>query len=71
MNDRLIMKKAIHTFAKPGDLLLDEVEVGFPNSPVPHGNVDLMVVSCIQKISPISFINVSNHTFYHCTSASL
>ena len=71
MNDRLIIKKAIHTFAKTGDLLLDEVEVGLLNSAAPHGSVDVMVVSCIQSIPPISFFNVQHHTFYHCASASL
>ena len=34
MNNRLITKKAIRTFYKVGDMLLDEVKVGIPNSVV-------------------------------------
>ena len=43
------MKKTINTFAKPGDFLIDEVEVGVPISTVPHGNVDMMAISCLQQ----------------------
>lgn len=43
-NDRLI--KVIKTFAKIGDITFDKVEIGTADSPIPHGNIDLMVTSC-------------------------
>ena len=32
-----------------GDMLLNEVEVGMPQSSIPHGHMDLMVVSYLLK----------------------
>ena len=69
MNDRLIIRKAIGTFAKVGDRLVDEVEVGLPG-PIPHGSVDMMVVSYLEKVPPVCLFNVGDHTFYHCMSTS-
>lgn len=65
------MKKAINTFSKIGDFLVDEVEVGAADSVIPHGDVDLMVVSAFGGVPPICFFNVRQHTFYHYVSASL
>ena len=62
MNNRLVMKKAIGTFAKIGDLMLDDVEVGMPGSILPHGNVDLTVVSCLERIPPVCFFNDGQYT---------
>ena len=69
MNDRLIIKKAIRTFSRVGDMLLDEVEVDMPTSLIPHGNVDLMLVSLLLETPPV-FFNFKQHTFYHCATAS-
>lgn len=66
------MKKAIKTFAKIGDVILDEVEVGAADSPIPHGNIDLMVTSCFRPEPPVCFFMVKQHTpLYHYTSASM
>lgn len=69
-NDRLITKKAIKTFCKVGDMIADEVEVGMPQSSIPHGYVDLMVVSLLFQSPPVCFFNFMDYTFYHCTTAS-
>ena len=57
------MKKAIKTFSKTGDLIVDEVEVGSTTSLIPHGNIDLMVVSCLSGDPPVSFFNVKEHSY--------
>ena len=59
MNDRLIIKKAIRTFSRVGDMLLDEVEVGMPT----HGNVDLMLVSLLLETPPVCFSTSSSTLF--------
>ena len=64
------MKKTIKTFAKNGDFLVDDVIVGTEDSPIPHGNIDLMVVSCFEALPPIGFFVMKNE-LYHYLSASL
>ena len=70
MNDRLVIKKVIHTFSQSGTLLVDEIEVGVRDSLVPHGNVDMMMISCVQNMPPVCFFNFKEHYFYHCMSVS-
>ena len=58
-----------NSFIQVGDMIADEVEVGMPQSSIPHGYVDLMVVNLF-KLPPVCFFNFMDHTFYHCTTAS-
>lgn len=61
MNNRLVIKKAIHTFSQSGTLLVDKIEVGVRDSLVPHGNVDMMI-SCVQNMPPVYFLTSKNTT---------
>ena len=51
-------------------MIADEVEVGMPQSSIPHGYVDLMVVSLLFQSPPVCFFNFMEYKFYHCTTAS-
>ena len=59
INGQIRMVAIPNSVIQVGDMLLNEVEVNMSHSSIPHGHMDLMVVSCLLKTPLVCYFKLA------------